>query len=314
MAAQRSAFYPYNIMCNLVLSLLISTLIFRMSDGFPVGSNRRLRQSRLYLSSSSDANFMASLNSRIQKVREDRLPLVVVDTMLPRQVLTLKVENESLLRLLHERMSNETPIIGITGIARLKTGQKVFLKHGVEAEITYLEAPSTADPSGRKLFTVQFTGQRRFTIDPDSIRSVESWTEAAVQFLSNMDDESLLSSQDAKLSLAHAMWQSQSLQTLCYDEWIPLARQNERFPGQIDQLLEQLGPMPSSNHPTDRAFWVGALINPLPALGVAMELRPSLLAATSAQDRVEIVANGVEASIRYMKRKLQTSGGDTTEK
>lgn len=60
------------------------------------------------------------------------------------------------------------------------------------------------------------------------------------------------------------------------DRWIALARQNERLPGQIDELLRDLGPRPDPDRsPTELALWVGSLINPLP--GPAMEIRPVLL-------------------------------------
>jgi hypothetical protein len=45
---------------------------------------------------------------------------------------------------------------------------------------------------------------------------------------------------------------------------------------------------------------VGALINPLPALGVAMEIRPKLLTAVSAEERIEIARDGIYRSIRHM--------------
>ena len=41
------------------------------------------------------------------------------------------------------------------------------------------------------------------------------------------------------------------------DRCVELARENERHPSQINKLLDQLG------EPSERAFWVGALINPL---------------------------------------------------
>lgn len=246
---------------------------------------------------------MASLQSRIQQVSEDRLPLLILDTMLPRQVLTLpNIENETFLQLFHERMSNETPFVAITGLAQLKTGQRVSIKCGVEAEITQLDVPQ--DGGGR--CTVEFTARRRIQLRAETLRhDVYPWTDVQVEYLSCVDDEDDLP-QSAKLSLAHAIHQARSLPSLCHDQWLPLARENEKIPGQIDTLLEQLGPMPSAtDSPTDCALWVGALINPLPALGVAPEIRPYLLTASSARDRVEIAIEGVEASIRYMQAKKQ---------
>ena len=41
--------------------------------------------------------------------------------------------------------------------------------------------------------------------------------------------------------------------------------------------------MPPPERPTDLSLWVGAYVNPLPALGVALEIRPLLLRATTAR-------------------------------
>lgn len=84
------------------------------------------------------------------------------------------------------------------------------------------------------------------------------------------------------------------------DRWIELARENEREPGQIDRLLQDLGTIPPPEAPSDRAFWVGALINPIPAMGVALEVRPALLTADTAMERVDLALDGIEKSIRHM--------------
>jgi hypothetical protein len=60
--------------------------------------------------------------------------------------------------------------------------------------------------------------------------------------------------------------------------------------------------MPDADEVDNRAFWVAALINPLPALGVALEVRPSVLAATSSLARIEVVKRGLIDSIARLKR------------
>jgi len=94
-----------------------------------------------------------------------------------------------------------------------------------------------------------------------------------------------------------SMAESQSL----VDMWLSLARQRERSPGQIDGILQDLGPMPSWKSPSECALWVGALINPIPALGVALEIRPKLLLAKTAEDRTQIALDGIWNSIQHMQ-------------
>jgi hypothetical protein len=84
------------------------------------------------------------------------------------------------------------------------------------------------------------------------------------------------------------------------DRWIELAEQNERQPGQIDRLVQELGEIPHSTTPSELSFWVGALINPLPAMGVALEIRPALLMAKTANDRMEVALHGIRTSIKHM--------------
>jgi hypothetical protein len=55
----------------------------------------------------------------------------------------------------------------------------------------------------------------------------------------------------------------------------------ERSPGHLAGVLSDLGPMPPAARPRDRAVWAAALINPLPALGVSLEIRPAVLCAAS---------------------------------
>ena len=82
-------------------------------------------------------------------------------------------------------------------------------------------------------------------------------------------------------------------------EWVRLVRETgrERQPDQIATLLGDLGPMPDAEDADERALWVAALINPLPALGVALEIRPAALAATSVLERLEGNMPGIKSMV-----------------
>ena len=85
--------------------------------------------------------------------------------------------------------------------------------------------------------------------------------------------------------------------------WIDLVRSTgrEREKGQLDAVLGDLGDMPDA--PNARALWVAALINPLPALGLALEIRPSaLMAGDSVELRQKIVQMGILDSIERLRR------------
>jgi len=87
------------------------------------------------------------------------------------------------------------------------------------------------------------------------------------------------------------------------DEWEELVRNGgrERSPGQLDGVLRDLGPMPEAGAPSARALWIAGLINPLPALGVALEVRPSARMAPTAEMRLQVVEMGLQDSIERLK-------------
>mmetsp|Transcript_18820 Transcript_18820/g.22596 ORF Transcript_18820/g.22596 Transcript_18820/m.22596 type:complete len:168 (+) Transcript_18820:1-504(+) len=154
---------------------------------------------------------------------------------------------------------------------------------------------------------VELKAGERFVIDADTLESTgHGWTEAKVEFLDSKEQEEL---EEDPASMGRAISRAREFTSpqmfmednmSLVDRWVHLAKQNERTPGQIDELLEQLGPIPSAEEPTERALWIGALINPIPAIGVAMEIRPSLLTAKTAQKRVDVAHEGIFKSIKHM--------------
>mmetsp|Transcript_12586 Transcript_12586/g.40944 ORF Transcript_12586/g.40944 Transcript_12586/m.40944 type:complete len:273 (+) Transcript_12586:61-879(+) len=87
------------------------------------------------------------------------------------------------------------------------------------------------------------------------------------------------------------------------EEWISLLRSTsrERSPGQLDAVLDDLGPLPGESRPNARALWVAGLINPLPALGVALEVRPAALMAATADERIRVAEFGLRDSIQRLR-------------
>jgi len=280
--------------------LLLVELVASFSAG-PLMAPRRRPRTRPLTSSAlhsaaDDLDFMASLKSRVAEVsdRQTKLPLVVLDSMLPRQVLKVTVKNPVFMELVRTRVAQEEPYFGMTGLARLSTGQQVHLKSGVSVDIV---GKPVVDEEGLK---IELRGNQLFRIVGQVENAEGGWTEARVEFLDNEDDESKIDIKADRMGLARSMSKARKLPGLV-TEWISLALKRERHPGQIDRLLQDLGEMPPTEEPSDRAMWVGALINPLPALGVALEIRPSLLTARTPEQRVDIALAGIEKSIQHMR-------------
>jgi Lon protease-like protein len=266
-----------------------------------------------------DSSFMANLKERMEQVsKNDNIPpIVVLDSMLPRQVLNITIQNRLLIELVRTRWQEDTPSFGMVGRARVMTidegdtPSEMTLTSGVEVE---LMGPPRVTDDGRSL-QLSLKGGRRFRLQRATVESApQGWTQASVQFLnSTMDDNaesSSSSSSSVPMSLARAMQMAREFtepnfslaenQSLV-DMWLSLARQRERSPGQIDGILQDLGPMPSWEEPTECAMWVGALINPIPALGVALEIRPKLLLARTAEERTQIALDAIWNSIQHMQ-------------
>jgi hypothetical protein len=245
---------------------------------------------------------------------------MILDTMLPRQVLQIQIQHPTLKSLMRRRVAMETPTLGMLGTARISTGQTVPLKAGVEVEIVEIDKVAAGgDGGGERPWDVSLRAGRRFVIEGDVERMEGGWTEARVKFLdSSAEEEGEVrrfatepgsAAGDTRLSVARAISKSRVFtepnmkmkdNASLVDRWIELARQNERHPGQVDALLRQLGEIPPEHEPTERALWVGALINPLPSMGVAKEIRPALLLSKRAEERVEVALDGILLSIRHM--------------
>jgi hypothetical protein len=64
----------------------------------------------------------------------------------------------------------------------------------------------------------------------------------------------------------------------------------------LQRVAKELGPRPEDD-PTAFSFWAAALINPLPVLGVSMEIRGRLLEAPTTQKRLKVLEFGLQRSI-----------------
>ena len=85
--------------------------------------------------------------------------------------------------------------------------------------------------------------------------------------------------------------------------WIAKVRENkcEKYPGHMRDILQSLGPLPPPGSPTARAMWYAALLNPIPALGVAPEIRPAVLAATGdVRQQLLILTKAFRISVEYV--------------
>eukprot|EP00965_Chrysotila_dentata_P216546 6189440-Pleurochrysis_carterae.AAC.2 len=68
--------------------------------------------------------------------------------------------------------------------------------------------------------------------------------------------------------------------------------------------MSDIGPMPPVTAPTALALWGAALINPLPPLGVAPEVRATVLSAPDAHARLRCLERALRRSIANLEGRL----------
>lgn len=282
-----------------------------------------------------DSDFMTLLQSRINHLKdnENKIPLVVLDCMLPRQILRIEANDNMLLNVVkHQMYKKENPTFGMLGTVSLNAWEKVHLKTGVEVEI--IEKPNHVLGKGVML---ELKAKRRFVIvsghgdddennagDEAQVKITnEGWSEATVKYLNSNEQEQMeLAKSNDTLCIERAIEKAKELtlpnnpklmssndnvvnngyySSSLVGRWIELAREKQKHVGQIDRLLDDIGKIPPENEPSECAFWVGALINPLPSMGLSMDIRPALLTATTAEKRVDIARDAILKSIRHME-------------
>jgi hypothetical protein len=191
----------------------------------------------------------------------------------------------------------------MVGMTRISTGEAIPLPNGCIVQI--IGKPEMVKDGLR----LTLRAERRMRMVGGFGTAPEGWTEAKVEYLDSFEEQEEEENGEDPMSVARAMATAKQFTSpnmnmpdnkSLIDRWIELARGKERSKGQIDLLLVDLGDIPSVDEPSELAFWVGALVNPLPGMGVAMEIRPLLLMAKTAEERVNVALKGIFESIKHM--------------
>jgi len=230
--------------------------------------------------------FRNSLAKILRRVNEDILeiiPLMVLDSMLPGQHLTFDVENAPV------AINADVDRFGMVGKSRTPHGLTP-MKDGVEVSVINRSSVGGS-------IHLEVVAGRRFSITgmphhEDAVTDQRGRHHIVASVAWAVDEHEEPTQSDLGLSTA--------LKRLVND-WLALVRAGrERQPGQMDLILGHLGPMPPARELTKRAMWVCALINPLPSLGVAYEIRPAVLKASSGKARLEVATEAINCSIAHL--------------
>jgi len=220
--------------------------------------------------------------------------LLVLDTLVPGQRLRLDITDPppSFLDLCRNEPF-PIVVVGREGLSLHSRGVEVFL-----------EGDSSSNSRCSSL-TLAATG-RIADISDDGIDEGSRWKgrEGRVRWLTNLqeDDYALSPGKEPKeVTTEKIMALCETIGDLA-SEWEDTLKVSgrERFPGHFRGIMEDLGSIP--DEPNRRALWVAGLINPLPALGVALEVRPAVLTARTTSRRLILAKQGLRDSVDRMRR------------
>jgi len=251
---------------------------------------------------------------RLERLRNSQLtiPIMILDSLLPKQKLTWQSTDPKFRRLIEYCLSDDNDdnnnnnsaenqhVLGMVGL-NPHTGRP--LCHGVTASVTNDTVRIIDNIDGKKnaLIHMTVTGGERMQVQG------EPWLDDSKCFyLANVEitehRQEILSSQQKQDTLAL----SETLSTLMPEWYHWVIASHATDPAGFQLRMDDLGKMPDVSDLTDRALWVAAVINPLPALGVCLEIRPAMLSCQNDYDRMVLAVQAVQSSIDQMsgKRRL----------
>ena len=264
---------------------------------------------------------MAALARRVELVKAIKPMKAVVMSehyLVPKQRLRMHIQADAPILPLLKELYNCDGSLALLGIDRNSTqalGRAQMMKFGVEACVeTMKQRPSD------EVYEVCLLGGRVFefvemvkeTVETDIPAHYLTVRGRALNLAEADSWESEESSSSRKLELA-----SKELQPLV-ECWMDLVKSTEQegIGTRLTTVLDELGPLPPVQEYSERALWAAALINPHPSLGghptgqagassplrIAEEVRPSVLLAPTAIERLEAVKSGLINSIVRLKR------------
>ncbi|KAJ8601395.1 hypothetical protein CTAYLR_005005 [Chrysophaeum taylorii] len=216
--------------------------------------------------------------------------LFVLDHLLPRQRFKLHVFEQRYRRLIATALRSTPSTFGVVGQSG-RSISRVF----TECEVV----DHALLPDGRYLCEV--VGRRRWRIlrdwdgdDGYRVAAVEPCVDAPV----DDDDRERLATLASDVAAQVGVW----CDRVRTGGW-------ERTRHHLDGILDDLGPMPPLADAENFSLWVGALVNPVPVLGVAPEIREEILLQTSTVARLATIFGAIKRSNDFLNQRSAGGSG-----
>ncbi|KAL7440015.1 hypothetical protein ACHAXM_012200 [Skeletonema potamos] len=151
------------------------------------------------------------------------------------------------------------------------------------------------------------------TLISTSESSDTQWTNSRVRIIDDEEEDANVSAEvvakATQIIPLIEQWLTLASDQTTYDN-IDVVARTRRKTGQpgltvnaaalLKRVQRELGPRPPPDRPTSLALYGSALLNPLPALGVATELRGAVLEAEGAEAKLSILERGLIKSINNL--------------
>jgi hypothetical protein len=224
------------------------------------------------------------------KSRNLQMPIMILDSMLPLQTLTFQSSDPKFNRLisycLEEAPGSEMGMLGMNP----RTGQP--LSFGVTLQVREENIQHGNDDS----ITMTVTADRRMEVQG------EPWLDKSESFY--LADIEIVEGREEFMSEDQRKEAERLSKTIpnSVKEWVQCVLKAEATDAAgMKSRIADLGAMPDEDDLTERALWTAA--NPLPALGVCLEIRPAILSAGNDYERMVLVCQALQSSMDHLSGK-----------
>mmetsp|Transcript_39480 Transcript_39480/g.58004 ORF Transcript_39480/g.58004 Transcript_39480/m.58004 type:complete len:339 (+) Transcript_39480:52-1068(+) len=251
----------------------------------------------LSMSHGSNATPLPLSQSDLERLQGARnrcktIPIMILDAMLPKQRLEFHSDDPRFRKLIEYTLCNANGTLGMIGL-NPQSGRP--LNNGVIVSLTpdNVKEEYTADRESN-VISISVQGLERFEVQGSPWQDeTKSFYTADIELLQDrVETLTLEERKDAQILNA--------FMPNLVERWLDWVVNKEKM-ASMDALMADIGPMP--NNIGDRAFWVAALINPIPSLGVCLEIRPVMLSCTNDLDRIKLATASIQASIDHISGK-----------
>ena len=229
------------------------------------------------------------------------VPLVVCDALMPGQVLKIPRFKARWALWPYLRMNQRQwreadgrPVVefAMVGMTENADGQTRVLTHGTLVRVAHEMAMSS-----KEMMQIEFVGVRR-------LRVTREWRDDGLTLaqVAWMRDEVADDTESARRARALGEELNEEYSGVL-DEWMREVVEGrwQRRQNHLRDVVAKLGARPNADAPEALSLWAAALLNPLPGLGVCLEIRPKALELTSSEERLRLCIATAQQSLRMMR-------------